>query len=119
MIAIMDSITTMLTRRNVWFSSITLYIIKSNVYRALSKRGPCGCFVRVTEPHAPADNLSVVQVPVVITNCAPGSAVEHFHSARPVGTTPDQSCILEINCNIIQKRMKSEHRKRKLIGVHV
>ena len=47
----------------------------------------------VTEPRTPADNVSVVQVPVVIAHGPPGSVVEHLHPALPIGTATHKSLL--------------------------
>ena len=65
----------------------TTDIPENGVQWALSKRGASGCRTGVTEPHAPADNVSVVQVPVIIAHRPPGSIVKHLNSTLPIGRT--------------------------------
>ena len=58
--------------------AVTSDIIECNVHGALSEGGPRGRLAGVTEPHTPADNVSVVQVPVVIAHGSPGSLIEYL-----------------------------------------
>ena len=90
MTAVVNSVSSMGTVKDASFTSIAVDIIKSDLYASLTKGVPVSSFIRVTKPHAPADSVSVVQVPIVIAYSSPDSVIEHLHSAFPVRTTTDK-----------------------------
>ena len=92
MITIMDLISVMAAVKYTRFTSITTYIIECYVPSASSVAASRGSIMSVTEPQTPADNVSVVQVPVVIAHGSPGSVVEHLNSAFPIAIPTGKSC---------------------------
>ena len=77
--------------------SVAVDIMKGDFYATLTKVSLSSSFTRVTKPHTSADNMSVVQVPVVITHSSPRSVVEHLHSALPIRTATDKSHVFQQN----------------------
>ena len=91
MITIMYLISVVAAVKDTRFSSITTYIIECYVPRASSKATSRASAPSIPIPHTPADNVSVVQVPVVIAHSSPGAVVENFYSAFTIGTTTNKS----------------------------
>ena len=92
MVTVMNFIPIVSTIIDTRFSSSTAHIIEDNISTASSKTAPRCSALSISIPHTPADNVSVVQVPVVIAHSPPRSAVENFYSARPVGVSIFKSC---------------------------
>ena len=89
----MNSMSSVRTSEDAPFAAITVDIVEPDLYTSFTKVRPRSRLTGVTEAHTPADNVSVVQVPVIIADGSPGSVVEHLHPAFTIGATPDKSYI--------------------------
>ena len=92
MITVMSAKSVVRTIKDAGFTSTTSHIV--HVDGSRPRANSCVGTTSITVPKASADNVSVVQVPVVIAHSPPGSVVEHLNPPFQIVTTTDQSYVL-------------------------